>query len=261
MALWVRYEHAGALGFGTVEGGLVHVHSGDLLGEARPTGARLPLEAVRIRTPVEPSQFVCLVTNSRAAAAKQGQPVPAEPLWFLKSRSAWRAHGEPVPLPRQDVGKVIYEGELGVVVGRVARDVPEAEADAYVLGYTCVNDVTALDLIGRDPADAQWSRAKGFPGVGPFGPFVATGVDPDRLVVRTRLNGKVRQEYAISDLVFSPRALVARLSRDLVLRPGDVIACGTSLGIGVLRPGATVEVEIEGVGTLSNPVAGPERAP
>ncbi len=260
MALWVRYEHAGALGFGTVEGGLVHVHSGDLLGEARPTGARLPLEAVRIRTPVEPSQFVCLVTNSRAAAAKQGQPVPAEPLWFLKSRSAWRAHGEPIPLPRQDVGKVTYEGELGIVIGREARDVDEADADRHVLGYTCVNDVTALDLIGRDPSYAQWSRAKGFDGFGPFGPFVATGIDADRLVVRTLVNGKVRQEYPTTDLVFSPRALVSRLSRDLVLRPGDLIACGTSLGIGVLRAGARVEVAIEGVGTLSNPVVGPEGA-
>ncbi len=253
MARWLRFERAGATGFGTIEGDLVHLHAGDLLGEPRPTGEALPLAEVTPLLPVQPSKYIGLVNNFRAAAERHGGALPAEPLWFLKAPSAYLAPGRPIRLPR-DAGKVIYEGELGVVIGRVARDVAEADADRHILGYTCVNDVTALDLIGRDPAFAQWARAKGFDTFGPFGPVVATGLDPDRLTVRTLVNGKVRQEYACSDMIFSPRALVSRLSRELTLLPGDLVACGTSLGLGVLRPGATVEVVIDGIGTLTNPV-------
>ncbi len=254
MASWVRFEREGGEGFGTVEGGVVHVHSGDLFGEARPTGELAPLVEVRLATPSRPTKYIGLVNNYRAAAERQGGALPAEPLWFLKPPSAWLAPGRPIRLPAEDAGKVVYEGELGIVIGREARDVPEAEVDRVVFGYTCVNDVTALDLLGRDPAFAQWARAKGQDTFGPFGPVVATGLDPERLTVRTLVNGKVRQEYPCSDMIFPPRALVSRLSRELTLLPGDVIACGTSLGVGVLRPGATVEVTIDGIGTLSNPV-------
>jgi 2-keto-4-pentenoate hydratase/2-oxohepta-3-ene-1,7-dioic acid hydratase in catechol pathway len=218
----------------------------------------VPLEGLTLLNPVRPGKFIGLVTNFKEGAAKAGLALPKEPLWFLKPSTAYLAPGAPIRLPAGDVGKVIYEGELGVVIGRTARDVAEEDVDRHVLGYTCVNDVTALDLLTRDPAFAQWSRAKGFDTFGPFGPVIATGVDPDRLVVRTLLKGKVRQEYPVSDAVFSPRRLVALLSRELTLEPGDLIACGTSVGVGVLRPGATVEVAIDGIGTLANPVAGAE---
>ncbi len=259
MALWLRFEHAGRTGLGTLEGGTVHVHEGDLFTGPRPTGETLPLAEVTLRRPVEPSKYVGLVSNYRAAAEKQGAPIPAEPLYFLKAPSAYLDPGRPIRLPAQDLGKVIYEGELGIVIGREARDVDEADWARYVFGYTCVNDVTALDLLTRDPSYAQWSRAKGQDTFGPFGPVIATGLDPARLTVRTLLKGKVRQEYPCSDMIFPPAALVSRISRELTLLPGDLIACGTSLGIGVLRPGATVEVAIEGIGTLSNPVAGAEQ--
>ena len=152
---------------------------------------------------------------------------------------------------------VVYEGELGVVIGRQARDVAEAEADRFIFGYTCVNDVTALDVITRDPFYAQWTRAKSFDGFGPFGPVIATGLDPAKLVVRTLVKGKLRQEYPISDAIFGPRALVAHLSRQLTLLPGDIISCGTSVGVGALRAGLTVEVSIDGIGTLGNPIVEP----
>ncbi len=256
MALWLRFDDAGRTGFGTLEGGTVHVHEGDLFAGPRPTGETLALADVTVRRPVEPSKYVGLVNNYRAAAEKQGGAVPQEPLWFLKAPSAYLDPGRPIRLPAADVGKVIYEGELGIVIGREARDVDEADWERYVFGYTCVNDVTALDLITRDPAYAQWSRAKSQDTFGPFGPVIATGLDPARLTVRTLLKGKVRQEYPASDMIFPPAALVSRLSRELTLLPGDLVACGTSLGIGVLRPGATVDVQIDGIGTLSNPVAG-----
>jgi 2-keto-4-pentenoate hydratase/2-oxohepta-3-ene-1,7-dioic acid hydratase in catechol pathway len=261
MALWLRFEHAGRAGFGTLEGDTVRVCVGDMLGAATPTGETLPLAGVKVLAPLRPSKLVALVNNYREATAKQGIPAPAEPLYFLKAPSSFLAPGEPIRLPGPEVGKVIYEGEIGVVIGREARGVAEAEADAFIFGYTCVNDVTAIELIGRDPSFAQWTRAKGFDTFGPFGPAIATGLDPERLTVRTLLKGKVRQEYPCSDMVFPPRALVSRISREMTLLPGDLIACGTSVGIGVLRAGTMVEVAIEGIGTLSNPVVGPEDTP
>jgi len=260
MELWVRCEHAGATRFGTLEAGAVHLHEGDLFAGARPTGETVRLEDVKLLTPCLPSKLIGLVNNFREAAVKGSLPIPAEPLWFLKAPSCYLAPGAAIRLPAQEVGKVIYEGELGVVIGRRARDVVEIEADRVIFGYTCVNDVTALDLITRDPFYAQWTRAKSFDGFGPFGPVIATGLDPAKLVVRTLVKGKVRQEYPMSDAIFGPRALVAHLSRQLTLLPGDVIACGTSVGIGVLRAGLTVEVSIDGIGTLTNMVAGGEPA-
>ncbi len=260
MALWIRFERAGRTGLGTLEAGTIHVHEGSLFEAPRPTGETVALADVAIRRPVEPSKYVGLVNNYRAAAEKQGAAIPEEPLWFLKAPSAYLDPGRPIRLPARDLGKVIYEGELGIVIGREARDVPEKDWERYVLGYTCVNDVTALDLIGRDASYAQWCRAKSQDTFGPFGPVIATGLDPAKLTIRTLVKGKVRQEYPASDMIFPPAALVSRLSRELTLLPGDVVACGTSLGIGVLRPGATVEVAIDGIGTLSNPVEGGDGA-
>ncbi len=258
MALWLRFDHAGRTRIGTLEGGAIHVHEGDLFASPRPTGETVPLAEVAVRRPVEPSKYVGLVNNYRAVADRQGGPLPAEPLWFLKAPSAYLDPGQPIRLPSRDVGKVIYEGELGIVIGREARDVDEADWARHVFGYTCVNDVTALELIGRDPSYAQWSRAKSQDTFGPFGPVIATGLDPGKLTVRTLLKGKVRQEYPCSDMIFPPAALVSRLSREMTLLPGDVIACGTSLGVAPLRPGWTVEVRIDGIGALVNPVAGAE---
>jgi 2-keto-4-pentenoate hydratase/2-oxohepta-3-ene-1,7-dioic acid hydratase in catechol pathway len=257
MALWVRFERGGRSGFGTIADGTIQIHTGDLFEAPVPTGEAIPLADVTLRTPCEPSKLIGLVNNYRAAAEKQGTTIPAEPLWFLKPSTSYLAHGRSIRLPAREIGKVIYEGELGIVIGRTARDVSEQDADRHVFGYTCVNDVTALDVLSRDGAFAQWSRAKGFDTFGPFGPAIATGLDPATLTVRTLLKGKVRQEYPCSDMIFGPRALVSRLSRDMTLLPGDVIACGTSLGVGVLRHGATVEVVIEGIGSLVNPVEGP----
>jgi 2-keto-4-pentenoate hydratase/2-oxohepta-3-ene-1,7-dioic acid hydratase in catechol pathway len=260
MAHWIRFERGGAEGVGTLEGGSIHVCEGDLFASPRPTGETIALADVKVLTPTRPSKLIGLVNNFREAATKAGIAIPAEPLYFLKAPSAYLPPGAPIRLPAHDVGKVIYEGEIGVVIGREARHVSEADADAFIFGYTCVNDVTALDLITRDPAFAQWTRAKSFDTFGPFGPVIATGLDPMRLTVKTLLKGKVRQEYPCSDMIFSPRALVSHLSRELTLLPGDVIACGTSVGIGVLRPGSTVEVVIEGIGTLTSPVQGAEGA-
>jgi 2-keto-4-pentenoate hydratase/2-oxohepta-3-ene-1,7-dioic acid hydratase in catechol pathway len=155
----------------------------------------------------------------------------------------------------------VYEGELGIVIGQRAQDVDPGQAERIIFGYTCVNDVTALDLITRDPAFAQWTRAKSFDGFGPFGPVIATGLDAATLTVRTLVNGRERQNYRADDMIFTPAEIVSHLSRELTLLPGDIIACGTSLGVGVLKPGSTVTVDIAGIGALENRFEAPPEQP
>jgi 2-keto-4-pentenoate hydratase/2-oxohepta-3-ene-1,7-dioic acid hydratase in catechol pathway len=173
-------------------------------------------------------------------------------LFFIKSPNSLCGHGATIAPPRSYDGRVIFEGELGVVIGKAGRDIPIDAASEHIFGYTCVNDVTALDLLKADPGFPQWTRAKGFDSFGPFGPVIATEVDPLALSVRTFVNGRERQNYRVADMIFGPAQLVSLISRDLTLLPGDVISCGTSVGTGVLKAGATIEVTIEGIGTLRN---------
>jgi 2-keto-4-pentenoate hydratase/2-oxohepta-3-ene-1,7-dioic acid hydratase in catechol pathway len=244
----MRFEHAGQAAYGSVEEDTVHIHRGDLFAAPQPTGEHVPLSAVKCLTPCLPSQFLGLGYNSRAIAEKQGTAPPAAPFYFLKAPGAQLAHGGELRVPRSYSGRVVFEGELGIVIGRRCHDLAPDQALEAVFGYTCVNDVTALDLITAEPP--QWTRAKSFPGFGPFGPVIVTGLEPSALRVRTLVGGRERQSYSVSDLIFSPAEIVSHLSRDLVLEAGDVIACGTSLGVGVWKPGTTVEVEIAGIGTL-----------
>jgi 2-keto-4-pentenoate hydratase/2-oxohepta-3-ene-1,7-dioic acid hydratase in catechol pathway len=252
MTRWIRFEHEGRAQFGTLEADTIHVHEGDLFAGSRDTGRTLALAQARLLTPCEPTKMVALWNNFRALAAKLGQSIPDEPLWFLKANSSFHPGGEPIRVPASYAGKVVYEAELGVVIGRRARNVPEEDAARHIFGYTCVNDVTAAELLKKDPSFDQWSRAKGFDTFGVFGPVIATGLDPLALTIRLSLNGQERQNYPVADMVFPPARLVAMISRDLTLEPGDVIACGTSVGVGSMKPGSEVVVSIEGIGELAN---------
>ena len=249
---WMRFRHAGAAGFGRLEGDEVVVHEGDLYGASAPTGQRLPQSQIEWLSPCEPGKTLALWNNFAAAAAKNGWATPAEPLYFVKTRNALAAPDSMIRRPRSYAGRVLFEGELAVVIGRRAMDVPVERAADHVLGYACANDVTALDLLRADASFEQWTRAKGFDTFGPIGPVIATGLDVGALTVVTRVNGRERQRYPVSDMFFSPLQLVSLLSRDMTLEPGDVILCGTSLGASVLPPGATVEIEIDGIGVLRN---------
>ncbi|MDQ0510380.1 fumarylacetoacetate hydrolase family protein [Ancylobacter amanitiformis] len=253
MAHWVRFSHAGVTGFGTLDGASITVHTGNMFNGAQPTGERLALSEVALLAPTEPTKVIALWNNFHALAAKLNSPVPADPLYLLKAGSSLTSPGAVVRRPASYDGKVVYEGELGIVIGARASSVSEEEAGACIFGYTCVNDITAADIINKDATFAQWVRAKSFDGFGPFGPVVATDIDPASLVVRTVLNGQERQNYPISDMIFSARQLVSRISHDMTLNPGDVICCGTSVGVGTMKdPSNTVEIVIEGIGTLSN---------
>ena len=249
---WMRFSHAGTTGFGLLEGDAVQVHEGDLFDHPEPTGQRLPLADCGWLPPCLPRQVLALWNNFRAAAEKNGWATPAEPLYFIKAPGSLNAHGAPIPAAAADVGRVLYEGELAVVIGRHTHRVARADAPAHIFGYTLANDVTAVEVLQRDPGFPQWTRAKGMPGFCPLGPVIATTFDPSAASLRTLVGGRERQNYALADMFFSPADLVHRLSQDLVLEPGDVILCGTSLGALPMKPGTEVQVVVDGIGTLSN---------
>jgi 2-keto-4-pentenoate hydratase/2-oxohepta-3-ene-1,7-dioic acid hydratase in catechol pathway len=252
MPRWGRINHKGRDCFGTIEGDALRVHSGDMFAHAAPTGESIPLADARLLTPAVPGKMVALVDNYRALVAKLGHAVPNEPLYFLKAGSSFLAAGETIRMPKSYGGKVIYEGELGIVIGRRLSQASEADAEAGIFGYTCINDVTAIEIIARDPGFAQWTRAKSFDTFGVFGPVIATGIDPSTLIVKTILNDQERQNYPVADIIFPPAKLVSLISHDMTLEAGDVIACGTSVGVGSMKPGSTVSVVIDGIGTLTN---------
>ncbi len=249
---WMRCEHEGRARLGLVEGGHALLHEGSLFEAAapRPTGERLPLEGLRWLPPCEPGQIVGLWNNFRAAAAKNGWAEPAEPLYFLKSPAALSGHGAAVPAAAPEVGRVAYEGELAVVIGRTAHRLAREDAAGAILGHTVANDYTAIELLNRDASFPQWARAKSLPGFANLGPWIDTAFTPAGATLRTRVGGRERQNYPLDDMFFSPAELVWRLSQELVLRPGDVILCGTSLGVLPLKPGTEVEVEVDGLGVL-----------
>ena len=248
---WVRFDHAAATSFGTLVGGFIHEHQGDMLAGPQPTGRVLPLATVRLLMPTRPSKVIAMWNNFCALGAKLNLADPAEPLYLLKSPNSFANPGDVIRAPRCD-GKVVFEGELGIVIGKTATAVSETQALDHVFGYTCANDVTVADILHRDPSFQQWVRAKGFDSFCPFGPVVATGLDPHTLSVKTWLDGALRQDYPISDMRFSVQRLVSLISTDMTLLPGDVILCGTSIGVGSMKPGSLVEIEIEGIGKLSN---------
>lgn len=252
MARWMRFAHQGSTGFGIVDKDTIQICDGDLFAGALPTGECLPLNAVTCLTPCQPAKMLGLWNNFAARAEAEKLQRPEHPLWFVKTNNCFMAHGETIRRPTGYAGPVVFEGELGVVIGKTCRDVGEAEADKVIFGYTCVNDVTARQILRSDPSFPQWSRAKSFDTFGPFGPVIATGLEPDALTVRTLVNGEEKQNYPVADMFFRPRAIVSLLSRDMTLMPGDIIACGTSLGAGAIQEGDLVEVEIEGVGRLAN---------
>jgi 2-keto-4-pentenoate hydratase/2-oxohepta-3-ene-1,7-dioic acid hydratase in catechol pathway len=210
---------------------------------------------VRMLAPVEPSKIVCVGRNYAAHAAELGNEVPTEPLVFLKPPSAIIGPGAPIVLTNFSE-RVEHEGELAVVIGKLCAHLPDTDDPLdYVLGYSCLNDVTARDLQKKD---VQFTRAKGFDTFCPVGPHIETDLDPADVLVETRVNGDVRQSARTSLMIFSVAFLVRWISRMMTLLPGDVIATGTPAGVGPLVPGDTVEVKIAGVGVLRNPVHAPQ---
>ncbi|MCX5998972.1 MAG: fumarylacetoacetate hydrolase family protein [Chloroflexi bacterium] len=222
----------------------------------RPDGDTYELESVRLLAPCLPSKIVALGLNYRSHAEETQMAIPAVPLIFLKPSTAVIGPDDQIVLPSLPKRRVDHEAELGIVIGRKAKDVAREEARRYVLGYTCVNDVSERHA-QRD--DGQWTRAKGFDTFAPIGPWIETEVDPDDLKIEAYLNGEVRQSARTSDLIFGVTELVSFISGVMTLLPGDIIATGTPSGIGRMNPGDVVEVRIEKIGTLRNFVVDSEK--
>nr|WP_231963438.1 fumarylacetoacetate hydrolase family protein [Thermosulfidibacter takaii] len=208
------------------------------------------LSEIKLLAPSKPSKIVAVALNYKEHAKEMGKPLPEEPLIFIKPNTAVINPYEEIVLPEMSE-RVDYEGELAIVIGKTAKDVPVESAKDHILGYTCFNDVTARDLQKKD---GMFARAKGFDTFAPFGPWIVTDVNPLDLEIKTILNGKVVQKGRTSDMIFNVYELVSFISRIMTLLPGDVIATGTPPGVGPLKSKDTVEVEIKGIGKLTNRV-------
>jgi len=215
--------------------------------------AEILLSAVRLLAPAEPSKIVCIGRNYREHAKELNHPIPTEPLFFLKPPSSVIGTGDEIRRPNALSQRVDHEGELGVVIRERCYRLREGDdIKPYILGYTCINDVTARDLQEKD---GQWTRSKGFDTFCPVGPVIAEGLDPWKgVIVQTRVNGQLRQNGTTSDFLFPLDLLIRFVSQVMTLEPGDLIATGTPAGVGPLQPRDTVEVIVEGVGTLTNTV-------
>ena len=246
----LRFRYGDRIATGAIDEGSddITVLRGTFFEDPLPTGETVPLDDVHVLAPVLPSKLVCVGKNYADHAAEFGMEVPSEPLLFLKPSTAVIGPNDPIrllPISR----RIDYEGELAVVIGRLAKDVRAEDAFKVILGYTCANDVTLRDL---QKTDDQWARAKGFDGSAPLGPWIETTLDPNEATVRTLVNGEQRQQGSTSELAFGVATLVEYITSFMTLLPGDVILTGTPEGVGPLADGDVVEVEVEGVGVLRN---------
>ena len=252
MTHWVRFKADGRTGFGQLQGDAIAVCEGDMFMSPTPTDEMIARSEVRLLTPTEPTKMPALWNNYQALAKEKGLETPSTPLYLFKANSSFLATEEVIVHPPSVTEDVFYEGEIGIVIGRTAKNVSVGQADDFIFGYTCINDVTAFSLLKDYPGFDQWTRSKGFDTFGVFGPAVATGLDYRDLTIVTRVDGEERQSYSAADMMMSPSEIVSVLSSNMSLNPGDVICCGTSRGLGPMPRGCTVEVEIEQIGLLRN---------
>ncbi len=244
--------------WGVLRGSDLTLLSGSPFGAWRETGTVIPRSEVKLLAPVDGGDLLCFGRNYKAHAEEGGDSIPKSPLLFIKATSCVTDPGAPIVLPREAPDQVDYEAELAVIIGKTARHVSVENALSHVFGYACANDVSARDC---QMGDGQWARGKSFDTFAPIGPWIETELDPGNLMIRGRLNGKVMQEASTSLLIFDVPYLISYISRSLTLRPGTVLLTGTPAGCGFalkppvyLKPGDVYSVEIDGIGTLSNPI-------
>jgi 2-keto-4-pentenoate hydratase/2-oxohepta-3-ene-1,7-dioic acid hydratase in catechol pathway len=245
-----RFEHQKEIRYGVVEGDQVRPLQGHPFGRYTVIAERIPLEEIKLLAPSQPSKIVAVGVNYRSHAIEMKKPLPASPLLFLKPPSAVLDPDGEIHCPAM-AHRVDYEGEMAIVIGKKAQAIQSNEAEHVILGYTCFNDVTARDL---QKLDGQWTRAKGFDGFAPCGPWIVTDLDPGKLQIESYLNGVRRQSGNTADLIFKVPELVSFISQIMTLYPGDLIATGTPSGVGPMKPGDWIEVVIEGIGRLKNAV-------
>lgn len=241
----------GSIKFGIVEGENIIEIEGGIFGDFKKTAIAHKLNSVKLLAPCEPSKIIAIGLNYKAHVAEFNKPLPEEPMLFMKPPTAVIGTGDEIVYPHHMSRRVDYEGELGVVIGKKAHMIKKEEVKNYILGYTCINDVTARDLQGKD---IQYTRAKGFDTFAPMGPWIETDLNPLDARVETYLNGEKKQDTSTKDMIFDVYHVLSFVSHVMTLLPGDVIATGTPSGVGKMKPGDTVEIRIEGIGSLINKV-------
>ena len=246
-----RFLYKGVTRYGIVEDDVVTVATGDIESGFRKGEEQYRLDEVRLLPPCIPSKIIAIGLNYKAHAAEFNKELPEEPMIFMKPPTALIGHGDEIVYPAHMSRRVDFEGELAVVIGREARMVSAEDAGKFIFGYTCFNDVTARDL---QKTDKQYARAKGFDTFAPMGPWIETDLDPLDVRIESYLNGEKRQDTSTADMIFNTYRIVSFVSQVMTLLPGDVIATGTPSGVGKMKPGNTVEIRIEGIGSLVNRV-------
>jgi 2-keto-4-pentenoate hydratase/2-oxohepta-3-ene-1,7-dioic acid hydratase in catechol pathway len=252
MTNWVRFKQDNTTGLGTLDGDEIAVCSNELFQAAAYTGEKIKLSEVQLLAPLLPNSILALWNNFHERAEAEGQTIPDTPLYFMKPVSSVIGPGDTIFRPRGHSGRVIFEAELGIIIGKACQQISVEQADDHIFGYTCVNDVTAIEFLFADKAFQQWTRSKGYDTFTPVGPCINTDIDPAGLRVQAIQGEETRQDYPVSDMIYSPQQIVAMLSEYQTLVPGDLICCGTSVGARTMKPGSDIEISITGIGSLHN---------
>jgi 2-keto-4-pentenoate hydratase/2-oxohepta-3-ene-1,7-dioic acid hydratase in catechol pathway len=252
MSNWIRFTNNKISSFGLIENNIVTVYEGDMFNNPSKTDVRLKVEDVTIVNPCKPSKMIALWNNYQSLATEKGLSKPNNPLYLNKAISCIIEQGDNIIRPKTYTENIFFEGELGIVIGKTCKDVSIEGSSEYIFGFTCINDVTAMDLVKKDPTFDQWTRSKSYDTFGIFGPCIATDVDPMALSVKTTVDGQIKQDYNTSDMFFNVYEIVSFLSHDMTLNPGDIIACGTNSGLGPMVSGETVTVSVSQIGQVVN---------
>lgn len=252
MTNWVRFNWNGQTLRGMQNGDEIAICDNDLFAETNLTGATVALSEVELLAPYTPNSILALWNNFHERAEAEGQTIPVTPLYFMKPVSSVIGPNKTIYRPRGHSGRVIFEAELGIVIGKECRNLSTEQANDHIFGYTCVNDVTAIEFLFEDKAFQQWTRSKGYDSFTPLGPCITTDIDPSGLNVLAIQGDETRQNYPVSDMIYSPQQIVAMISEYQTLVPGDLICCGTSVGARTMKPGSEIMVSIPGIGNLLN---------
>lgn len=252
MSNWIRFIKDNTESFGTLSKDKITVYKGDMFNNPSATDQVIDYEEVKIINPCKPTKMIALWNNYESLAKEKGLSKPKNPLYLNKAISCVIEQGENIIRPKTYKESIFFEGELGIVIGRTCKDISADKSDDYIFGYTCINDVTAMDLVKKDPTFDQWTRSKSYDTFGIFGPNITDDVDPMSLTVTTTVDGKIKQNYKTNDMFFNVFEIVSFLSYDMTLFPGDIIACGTNSGLGPMVSGETVTVSVSSIGEVTN---------
>jgi len=252
MAHWIRFDYKNNECIGIQKGKKIEIYNGDIFDNPSKTEIVVDINETAPLNPCNPSKIIALWNNYKTLAGEKGLSKPNNPLYLNKAISCILEPGKDIVRPRFYDEAIFYEGELGIVIGKYCKDIEADKTKDYIFGYTCINDVTGMDIVKKDSSFDQWTRSKSFDTFGVFGPCIATDIDPMNLQIQSKLNDKVVQDYNTSDMFFNVYEIVSFLSKDMSLYPGDIIACGTNAGLGPMNHGDTIIVSVENIGSVTN---------